>query len=145
MSGDSWSGTEFEVDLLGDRRDGSSPGKFVLLVEDDPVIVEMLRDCLVDYGGFQVLHARTSLEAQEHFDQNVVDGIILDGKLAEDTHDSSEFGGIRVLAYVQQRNFHGPVVAISGVCSKELCARGATVALPKSSGMAILGALLSVL
>ena len=86
-------------------------GLKVLLVDDEPDIVEVIQDRLEAYG-FTVITARTGVEALTKLSVEKFDGVLLDVKMPE-------MGGIEALAEIRKRDVKIPVIIITSSSSRE--------------------------
>jgi DNA-binding NtrC family response regulator len=97
-------------------------GLKVLLVDDEPDIIEVIQDRLEAYG-FTVITAGTGLEALKKLSVEKFDGVFLDVKMPE-------MGGIEVLEEIRKRDKRIPVIIITSSSSQEAAieavARGAS-------------------
>ena len=80
-------------------------GLRVLLVDDEPDIVEVIQDRLEAYG-FTVVTAGTGLEALKKLSVEKFDGVFLDVKMPE-------MGGIEALEEIRKRDRKTPVIVIA--------------------------------
>jgi len=83
----------------------------VLLVDDEPDIVEVIQDRLEAYG-FTVVTAGTGLEALRKLSVEEFDGVFLDVKMPE-------MGGIEALEEVRKRDTKIPVIIITASSTRE--------------------------
>jgi DNA-binding NtrC family response regulator len=97
-------------------------GLKILLVDDEPDIIEVIQDRLEAYG-FTVITAGTGLEALKKLSAAKFDGVFLDVKMPE-------MGGIEVLEEIRKRDKRIPVIIITSSSSQEAAieavARGAS-------------------
>jgi DNA-binding NtrC family response regulator len=97
-------------------------GLKILLVDDEPDIIEVIQDRLEAYG-FTVITAGTGLEALKKLSAEKFDGVFLDVKMPE-------MGGIEVLEEIRKRDKRIPVIIITSSSSQEAAieavARGAS-------------------
>ncbi len=107
----------------------------VLLVEDDRAVSSMLSEYL-QIVGIRTISAFTVAEAERGLAEHSVDAILVDACLERD------FDGVQFLRSVRPQ-FSGPIIGISGSPdgNSALCRSGATMSFPKTSCMAIIGAL----
>jgi DNA-binding response OmpR family regulator len=89
----------------------SAMGLKVLLVDDEPDIVEVIQDRLEAYG-FTVITAGTGLEALKKLSVEKFDGVLLDVKMPE-------MGGIEALAEIRKRDTKIPVIIITSSSTRE--------------------------
>ncbi len=78
----------------------------LLVVDDDPMVLEMLHDAL-DLWGFDVFLANDGREGLKILDNHKVDGILLD-------LDMPEMDGLTMLDELRWLGFRMPVVMMSG-------------------------------
>jgi len=83
----------------------------VLLVDDEPDIVEVIQDRLEAYG-FTVVTAGTGLEALRKLSVEEFDGVFLDVKMPE-------MGGIEALEEIRKRDKQTPIVIITSSSTRE--------------------------
>ena len=83
----------------------------VLLVDDEPDIVEVIQDRLEAYG-FTVVTAGTGLEALRKLSVEEFDGVFLDVKMPE-------MGGIEALEEIRKRDKQIPIVIITSSSTRE--------------------------
>jgi CheY-like chemotaxis protein len=83
----------------------------VLLVDDEPDVVEVIQDRLEAYG-FIVVTAGTGLEALEKLSKEKFDGIFLDVKMPE-------MGGMEALAEIRKSDKHTPIIIITSSSTRE--------------------------
>src|SRR5262245_43391969 len=83
----------------------------VLLVDDEPDIVEVIQDRLEAYG-FTVVTAGTGLEALKKLSLERFDGIFLDVKMPE-------MGGIEALEEIRKRDKKIPIMIITSSSTRE--------------------------
>jgi len=109
----------------------------VLLVEDDRAVSFMLSEYL-QIAGIRTISAFTVEEAEKGLAEHRVDAILLDACLQK------EQDGVRFLQSVRP-HFSGKIIGISGSPAGNSALRnsGATMSFPKTSCMAIIGALVS--
>jgi DNA-binding response OmpR family regulator len=86
-------------------------GLKVLLVDDEPDIVEVIQDRLEAYG-FTVITAGTGVEALRTLSVEKFDGVLLDVKMPE-------MGGIEALAEIRKRDTKIPVIIITSSSTRE--------------------------
>jgi len=86
-------------------------GLKVLLVDDEPDIVEVIQDRLEAYG-FTVITAGTGVEALRKLSVEKFDGVLLDVKMPE-------MGGIEALAEIRKRDTKIPVIIITSSSTRE--------------------------
>jgi len=86
-------------------------GMKVLLVDDEPDIVEVTQDRLEAYG-FTVATAGTGLEALKKLSVEKFDGVFLDVKMPE-------MGGIEALKEIRKRDTKIPVIIITSSATRE--------------------------
>ena len=86
-------------------------GLKILLVDDEPDIIEVIQDRLEAYG-FTVITARTGLEALKKLSVEKFDGVFLDVKMPE-------MGGIEALEEIRKRDQKIPVIIITSSSSRE--------------------------
>jgi CheY-like chemotaxis protein len=86
-------------------------GLKILLVDDEPDIIEVIQDRLEAYG-FTVITARTGLEAIKKLSVEKFDGVFLDVKMPE-------MGGIEALEEIRKRDQKIPVIIITSSSSRE--------------------------
>ena len=79
-------------------------GLKVLLVDDEPDILEVIRDRLEAYG-FTVVTAGTGLEALKKLSVEKFDGVFLDVKMPE-------MGGMEALEEIRKRDKKIPVIIL---------------------------------
>jgi CheY-like chemotaxis protein len=96
-------------------------GLKILLVDDEPDIIEVIQDRLEAYG-FTVITAGTGLEALKKLSMEKFDGVFLDVKMPQ-------MGGIEALEEIRKRDKKIPVIIITSSSSREAAieaiARGA--------------------
>ena len=83
----------------------------ILLVDDEPDIIEVVQDRLEAYG-FIVATAGTGLEALKKLSAERFDGVFLDVKMPE-------MGGIETLEEIRKGNKEMPVVIITSSSTRE--------------------------
>ena len=83
----------------------------VLLVDDEPDIVEVIQDRLEAYG-FTVVTAGTGLEALRKLSVEEFDGVFLDVKMPE-------MGGIEALEEIRKGDKQTPIVIITSSSTRE--------------------------
>jgi DNA-binding response OmpR family regulator len=83
----------------------------ILLVDDEPDIVEVIQDRLEAYG-FTVVTAGTGLEALKKLSVEKFDGVFLDVKMPE-------MGGIETLEEIRKRNKQIPIIIITSSSTQE--------------------------
>ena len=97
-------------------------GLKILLVDDEPDIIEVIQDRLEAYG-FTVITAGTGLEALKKLSMEKFDGVFLDVKMPG-------MSGMEVLAEIRKKNTKLPVIIITSSSSREAAieaiARGAS-------------------
>ena len=86
-------------------------GLKILLVDDEPDIIEVIQDRLEAYG-FTVITARTGLEALKKLSVEKFDGVFLDVKMPE-------MGGIEALEEIRKRDQKIPIIIITSSSSRE--------------------------
>jgi DNA-binding response OmpR family regulator len=86
-------------------------GLKILLVDDEPDIVEVIQDRLEAYG-FTVITAGTGVEALRKLSVEKFDGVLLDVKMPE-------MGGIEALAEIRKRDTKIPVIIITSSSTRE--------------------------
>jgi DNA-binding response OmpR family regulator len=86
-------------------------GLKILLVDDEPDIIEVIQDRLEAYG-FTVITAGTGLEALRKLSVEKFDGVFLDVKMPE-------MGGIEALEEIRKRDEKIPVIIITSSSSQE--------------------------
>jgi CheY-like chemotaxis protein len=86
-------------------------GLKILLVDDEPDIIEVIQDRLEAYG-FTVITAGTGLEALKKLSVEKFDGVFLDVKMPE-------MGGIEALEEIRKRDKKIPVIIITSSSSQE--------------------------
>ena len=86
-------------------------GLKVLLVDDEPDIIEVIQDRLEAYG-FTVITAGTGLEALKKLSVERFDGVFLDVKMPE-------MDGIEALEEIRKRDKKIPVIIITSSSSQE--------------------------
>ena len=86
-------------------------GLKILLVDDEPDIVEVIQDRLEAYG-FTVITAGTGVEALRKLSVEKFDGVLLDVKMPE-------MGGIEALAEIRKRDIKIPVIIITSSSTRE--------------------------
>jgi two-component system response regulator AtoC len=86
-------------------------GLKILLVDDEPDIIEVIQDRLEAYG-FTVITAGTGLEALKKLSVEKFDGVFLDVKMPE-------MGGIEALEEIRKRDKKIPVIIITSSSSRE--------------------------
>jgi DNA-binding response OmpR family regulator len=86
-------------------------GLKILLVDDEPDIVEVIQDRLEAYG-FTVITAGTGVEALKKLSMEKFDGVLLDVKMPE-------MGGIEALAEIRKRDTKIPVIIITSSSTRE--------------------------
>jgi DNA-binding response OmpR family regulator len=86
-------------------------GLKILLVDDEPDIIEVIQDRLEAYG-FTVITAGTGLEALKKLSVETFDGVFLDVKMPE-------MGGIEALEEIRKRDTKTPVIIITSSSSRE--------------------------
>jgi CheY-like chemotaxis protein len=83
----------------------------ILLVDDEPDIIEVIQDRLEAYG-FTVITAGTGLEALKKLSMEKFDGVFLDVKMPQ-------MGGIEALEEIRKRDKKIPVIIITSSSSRE--------------------------
>ena len=83
----------------------------ILLVDDEPDIVEVIQDRLEAYG-FTVVTAGTGLEALKKLSIEKFNGVFLDVKMPE-------MGGIEALEEIRKRDTKIPVIIITSSATRE--------------------------
>ena len=113
----------------------------ILVVEDEPVVAEVLADA-IRASGYEALVALDGTEALDVLGATAVDGVFMDLVMPG-------LSGLAVLAQIRNRHPHLPVVVISGHAvggaatkAKEL---GAVAVLEKPTALAQLTEILSKL
>jgi CheY-like chemotaxis protein len=86
-------------------------GLKVILVDDEPDIIEVIQDRLEAYG-FTVVTAATGLEALKKLSLEKFDGVFLDVKMPE-------MDGIEALEEIRKRDKKIPVIIITSSSSQE--------------------------
>jgi len=86
-------------------------GLKILLVDDDPDIVEVIQDRLEAYG-FTVVTAGTGLEALKKLSVEKFNGVFLDVKMPE-------MGGIEALEEIRKGDTKIPVIIITSSATRE--------------------------
>jgi|SRR6058998_1145596 DNA-binding NtrC family response regulator len=86
-------------------------GLKILLVDDEPDIVEVIQDRLEAYG-FTVVTAGTGLEALKKLSMEKFNGVFLDVKMPE-------MGGIEALEEIRKRDTKIPVIIITSSATRE--------------------------
>jgi CheY-like chemotaxis protein len=86
-------------------------GLKILLVDDEPDIIEVIQDRLEAYG-FTVITAGTGLEALKKLSVEKFDGVFMDVKMPE-------MGGIEALEEIRKRGEKIPVIIITSSSSRE--------------------------
>jgi CheY-like chemotaxis protein len=86
-------------------------GLKILLVDDEPDIIEVIQDRLEAYG-FTVITAGTGLEALKKLSMEKFDGVFLDVKMPQ-------MGGIEALEEIRKRDKKIPVIIITSSSSRE--------------------------
>jgi CheY-like chemotaxis protein len=86
-------------------------GLKILLVDDEPDIIEVIQDRLEAYG-FTVITAGTGLEALKKLSVEKFDGVFMDVKMPE-------MGGIEALEEIRKRDEKIPVIIITSSSSRE--------------------------
>jgi len=86
-------------------------GLKILLVDDEPDIVEVIQDRLEAYG-FTVVTAGTGLEALKKLSVEKFNGVFLDVKMPE-------MGGIEALEEIRKRDTKIPVIIITSSATRE--------------------------
>jgi CheY-like chemotaxis protein len=86
-------------------------GLKILLVDDEPDIIEVIQDRLEAYG-FTVITAETGLEALKKLSMEKFDGVFLDVKMPQ-------MGGIEALEEIRKRDKKIPVIIITSSSSRE--------------------------
>ena len=86
-------------------------GLKVLLVDDEPDIIEVIQDRLEAYG-FTVVTAGTGLEALKKLSVEKFDGVFLDVKMPE-------MGGIEALEEIRKRDNKTPIIIITSSSTRE--------------------------
>src|SRR5499426_4618193 len=89
----------------------SAMGLKILLVDDEPDIIEVIQDRLEAYG-FTVITAGTGLEALKKLSVEKFDGVFMDVKMPE-------MGGIEALEEIRKRGEKIPVIIITSSSSRE--------------------------
>jgi signal transduction histidine kinase/CheY-like chemotaxis protein len=88
-----------------------APGKSILVVDDDPDILQVMADRLESYG-YRVQTATDGRKALEAFRQHPFDGIVLDIGIPE-------IDGLEVLQQIRESHSTIPVVMVTASGSKE--------------------------
>lgn len=83
----------------------------ILLVDDEPDIIEVIQDRLEAYG-FTVLTAGTGLEALKRLSAESFDGVFLDVKMPE-------MGGIEALEEIRKKDKEIPVIIITSSSTQQ--------------------------
>lgn len=83
----------------------------VLVVDDEPDILEVLKDRLEGYG-FIVVTAKTGREALQRFSAESFDGIFMDIKMPE-------MNGMEALQEIRKTNRSIPIIVITASSTKE--------------------------
>ena len=83
----------------------------ILLVDDEPDIIEIIQDRLEAYG-FVVITAGTGLEALRKLSMERFDGVFLDVKMPE-------MGGIEALEEIRKRDKTVPIIIITSSSTQE--------------------------
>src|SRR6266403_4513826 len=86
-------------------------GLKILLVDDEPDIIEVIQDRLEAYG-FTVVTAGTGLEALKKLSVEKFDGVFLDVKMPE-------MGGIEALQEIRKRDKKIPVIIITASSTRD--------------------------
>ena len=86
-------------------------GLKILLVDDEPDIVEVIQDRLEAYG-FTVVTAGTGLEALKKLSMEKFNGVFLDVKMPE-------MGGVEALEEIRKRDTKIPVIIITSSATRE--------------------------
>jgi CheY-like chemotaxis protein len=86
-------------------------GLKILLVDDEPDIIEVIQDRLEAYG-FTVVTAATGLEALKKLSVEKFDGVFLDVKMPE-------MDGIEALEEIRKRDKKIPIIIITSSSSQE--------------------------
>jgi CheY-like chemotaxis protein len=86
-------------------------GLKILLVDDEPDIVEVIQDRLEAYG-FTVVTAGTGVEALKKLAVEKFNGVFLDVKMPE-------MGGIEALEEIRKRDTEIPVIIITSSATRE--------------------------
>jgi DNA-binding response OmpR family regulator len=86
-------------------------GLKILLVDDEPDIIEVIQDRLEAYR-FTVITAGTGLEALKKLSVEKFDGVFLDVKMPE-------MGGIEALEEIRKRDKKIPVIIITSSSSQQ--------------------------
>ncbi len=94
---------------MGDRKDISVVSKTVLVVDDDPIFLEMMASLLSKYRGATVLRASNGKAAIGHLDvaADFISLIVCDLNMPE-------CDGIEVILELARRRIQTPVVLITG-------------------------------
>ena len=110
-------GTTFHVDLpLGptvrlEKQPHTEGGRRILVVDDDPDILELVADRL-ESDGYRVQPATTGQDAMTALQQTVYDGVILDIGLPD-------MDGDQILGAIRQQYPHLPVVMVTASEAKD--------------------------
>ena len=110
-------GTTFHVDLplesttRVERELHTENGRRILVVDDDPDILELVADRL-EGDGYHVQPAKTGQDALSALQQTVYDGVILDIGLPD-------IDGAKILEAIRQKYPHLPVVMVTASEAKE--------------------------
>jgi CheY-like chemotaxis protein len=83
----------------------------ILLVDDEEDIIEVIQDRLEAYG-FNVVTARTGVEALNRLSMDRFDGIFLDVKMPE-------MGGIEALEEIRKKDKKIPIIIITSSSTRE--------------------------
>ena len=86
-------------------------GLKILLVDDEPDIIEVIQDRLEAYG-FTVVTAGTGLEALRKLAVEKFDGVFLDVKMPQ-------MGGIEALEEIRKRDNKTPIIIITSSSTRE--------------------------
>ena len=86
-------------------------GLKILLVDDEPDIVEVIQDRLEAYG-FSVVTAGTGREALKKLAVEKFDGVFMDVKMPE-------LGGIEALEEIRRRDKKTPIIIITSSSTRE--------------------------
>lgn len=86
-------------------------GLKILLVDDEPDIVEVIQDRLEAYG-FIVVTAGNGVEALKKLSVEKFDGVFLDVKMPE-------MGGIEALVEIRKRDIKIPIIIITSSSTQE--------------------------
>ncbi|MCK4888645.1 MAG: response regulator, partial [Candidatus Aminicenantes bacterium] len=82
--------------------------KNILILDDDPVILEIIKDELAKSGKYNILLASNGVEGLGVLESNSIDILITDLLMPE-------FDGIQLISYMKENQINIPVLVITSV------------------------------